>query len=500
MKNSIAKNTAVLSMAGFLTKILGAVYKFPLIKILGQEGFGIYSIVYPLFAIFLILGTSAFSLGVSRYISKNQDNIDITSPIILAIIVGSICNLILLFSGKIISLIQNQDEFYFIYKNISPLVIISFLLGSLRGYFQGKEEMKIVAKSQIIEQLIKIISSIVICIFLLKINLIYAVFGLFLGIGLSEFASIIYMLSKIKTKTKITTKNISLHNIKEMFKISLPFYFTSIVPPISQSITSIAILPFVAYFSQTFATKVFGFSSGIISSIINIPLIISTSLSISLLPNITKKYKNKNYFGDDVIVCLYYVFNISIFFTLIFFIFAPEISNTLISLFSFDINEFILTNFFKIASFTIFYSAFLQVINTLLQGLGKWKTTTLFSFLGAIIKFISLYLLTRFESINMYSIFISENVGTAFCLILEIISLKKHFNIYSTNKVNFLKPSILFLSIITCAVILQNYTSINLITTFFKAFIILLLIIIESILLNLFNIRKFIFKNKSQPF
>lgn len=499
MKNVLAKNTTSLSIAGFLSKILGVAYKLPLIKILGQEGLGVYSITYPIFAIFLVLGTNAFPLGISRLISKYQQEKDIfLESIYFSLTISIIFSLILLIFGKFIASIQGKVEYMLLYYVMSPMVIISFVMGAFRGYFQGNENMKIVAISQVIEQVLKIVFGIILCLMLFRINILYGVLGLFLGIGISELITTIWLIIKYKKQENKKMNKVKFSNIKKIISTVLPISFNSIISTLSQSIVSIIIVSLINYFSVSFATKVFGFSNGIVMSIVNIPLILTSSLSISLLPNITKKLQNKQEFEKDMSVCIKTVLIFSIFFVIMFFVFAGEIGDFLINIFKFDIELDVLINFFRFASVTIFYSAFLQIFNAIMEGFGKYYYSSICLCIGVVVKIIALVLLSKIQSINMYSIFLAESLGIGLSIILEIIFLKKIIDFKLDKKECLIKPIIIFSSIIIIAVVLKSYLEIKLATSILKFIIIVMLVLIEGWILNIFNVRNFIFRKKLQ--
>ncbi|MBQ7308508.1 MAG: oligosaccharide flippase family protein [Clostridia bacterium] len=492
MKNTIAKNTTSLSIAGFLSKALGAIYKIPLIKIIGQEGLGIYTIIYPVFAIFLVLGTSTFPLGISRYIIEEENNQQtLANSMGISLIFGIIFSIIIAMLGKTLATLQGAIQYSLIYYAISPIILISFILGTFRGYFQGFEEMKTVAISQIIEQTLKILFGIAFCIILSKQNIVYAVTGLFLGIGLSEIVTIIWLLINFKIKNK-KIDFFSKLNFKKVLSNILPISFSGMILPLSQTIISIIILPLVNYFSISFATKVYGFSSGIVSSILNIPLILSSSLSMSLLPNISKKVLTKQDFSKDISQCLKFILVFSSFFGIMFFIFAPEISDLLVNTLNFDIAPKMLVTFFRFGAISIFYSTFLQVFNTILQSMGKWKYSVSCLGISAILKIGLIFILSQFEDINMYSIFIADNIGTGIGVVFQLLYLRKLLSIKIDVKDTLLKTSTILLSIVTLGLYLQKTLTLNLLTSFAKLFCVALLVVIESLFLNIFNIRKFL--------
>ena len=46
---SFLRGALVLSVAGALSKILGAIYRIPLARLLGGEGMGLYQMAYPIY-------------------------------------------------------------------------------------------------------------------------------------------------------------------------------------------------------------------------------------------------------------------------------------------------------------------------------------------------------------------------------------------------------------------------------------------------------------------
>ena len=44
---SFLKGAIIISVGGFIAKLLGAIYRIPLTNVLGGEGMGIYQMVYP---------------------------------------------------------------------------------------------------------------------------------------------------------------------------------------------------------------------------------------------------------------------------------------------------------------------------------------------------------------------------------------------------------------------------------------------------------------------
>ena len=73
-KQSYLKGAVIISVGGFLSKLLGAVYRIPLVAFLGGEGMGIYQMVYPLYCILLTVSASGIPTGIARLISSGGNS------------------------------------------------------------------------------------------------------------------------------------------------------------------------------------------------------------------------------------------------------------------------------------------------------------------------------------------------------------------------------------------------------------------------------------------
>ena len=60
---------SILAIAGVITKIIGAVYRVPLVNILGDTGMGYYGVAFQIYAIVLTLTSYSLPLAVSKLIS-----------------------------------------------------------------------------------------------------------------------------------------------------------------------------------------------------------------------------------------------------------------------------------------------------------------------------------------------------------------------------------------------------------------------------------------------
>lgn len=159
----------ILASAGIITKIIGAIYRIPMLNIMGLEGQGYYEIAFQIYSIALLISSYSLPLAVSKMVSarvakgqhKNAFRI-FKAAMIFACAVGLTITLIIFLGGEAIAkyLMESEASVYAL-KVLAPGLFIVAVMGVLRGYFQGHGSMVPTAVSQILEQVLNAIVSVV---------------------------------------------------------------------------------------------------------------------------------------------------------------------------------------------------------------------------------------------------------------------------------------------------------------------------------------------------
>src|SRR5665647_221229 len=68
--SSLLKGAAILGIAAIVSKLLGTMQKIPLQNIAGDEVFGIYNAVYPVYILILTLATAGLPIAVSKFVAE----------------------------------------------------------------------------------------------------------------------------------------------------------------------------------------------------------------------------------------------------------------------------------------------------------------------------------------------------------------------------------------------------------------------------------------------
>lgn len=300
MKEKILKGTLFLTCAGLLTRIIGFLYRIFLANTLGATELGIYQLIFPVYSICFTLYGAGLQTAISQVISN--PNYKYSKKVIKTGIILSLCVSIFL-SIAIFTFSDYISVHFLSVKETSSLLKILALLfpfcgvtSMINGYFYGLREAKVPAITQMIEQVFRVgfvfliyISHI--CEFSCKI----AVIGLIIG----EISSNFYNLISLKRAKHPETGILLLSKTKiagAILRQAIPLSGTRLVISMLSSFESVLIPTMFAYYglSQDNSLALYGVITGIVLPFIMFPGTITNSLSVLLLPEISKADNEHN--------------------------------------------------------------------------------------------------------------------------------------------------------------------------------------------------------------
>ena len=160
---------SILAIAGVITKIIGVVYRIPLTNIVGSEGMGYYSVAFSIYTIALMLTSYSLPLAVSKLVSarvavgqyRNAYKVFRCSMMFAIVSGGAVALMIFLGADFIASTVMQMDLSVYALRVLAPCIFIVAVLGVMRGFFQGNGSMMPTALSQVLEQIVNAVASIV---------------------------------------------------------------------------------------------------------------------------------------------------------------------------------------------------------------------------------------------------------------------------------------------------------------------------------------------------
>lgn len=378
-----------MAVAGIICRVLGVIFRVPLTNIVGNFGMGLYQMVFPLYALLLIVSSAGIPVAISKMIARKDADakkILINALLMLGIIGLAIAALFAIFSHSIASL-QGNKSVGVIYIAIAPSVFFVCIISAFRGYFQGLQNMVPTAVSQIIEQVVKMAVGVTLALVLISQGVVWAVFGAILAVTVSEIAALGYLgflyFFKNKAKNKPTLKDqTSLFDKKIMMQIlkqALPITAMASIFPLILVFDSLVIINLlkVAGRSGEEATQLFGIQSGAVHTLINLPAVIGVALATAVVPAISSllKQDKQKEMRTHAALAIKLAVLISIFFMIFYLFFADRIIELLYYK-AFRDNQAhfkLATRLLKIESVMILLMGISSVFAAMLQAADKSK-------------------------------------------------------------------------------------------------------------------------------
>ncbi|EGL81867.1 polysaccharide biosynthesis protein [Caldalkalibacillus thermarum TA2.A1] len=160
----LVKGTAILATAAFLSKLLGVVYKIPYQNITGNYGFYVYEQVYPIYMILLTLSTAGVPIAISKLVAERLAVGDIPGArkvfkvsAVTLMLTGLFSFTLLYTAGApVLAFLMGDPDLVLPIRSVSFALLVVPVMASIRGYFQGHQNMMPTAVSQVVEQVVRV--------------------------------------------------------------------------------------------------------------------------------------------------------------------------------------------------------------------------------------------------------------------------------------------------------------------------------------------------------
>lgn len=495
MKNSLFQGSLILMCAGFLGKLLGAFYRIPLSNILGPEGIGIYQMVFSVFSLALIISSGGVTATVAHKVAKIRAGAEgsekeiFLKGLLYSCIVSFLFAILFVVLGGKLSLLQGALGGRGAYIVAGVALIFSSVLASFRGLYQGHQNMLPTAVSQMLEQVFKLVFGLVFSFLFVKQSLALGVMGAFLGITLAEIISFVYLV----IKTRKFRFSGAPKQKKEFVKTNLVITSTALVIPLVIVFDSFVVVNLLSGFLPApEATALFGLQSGLVSSIINFPVVASVAASLALLPMLSfhlqsdDKLSARQAIEKMCLVC----FAILIPCTLILVFFAKDILLFLYPSLSADYLN-ISSILMQISAPQILFIAVTQIMTSVLQSLNKPHFATFTLLFAGFVKAVLVFILVANPNIGIVGMAISTLVFYGISSGVLVLCVQKYLPFCLEKKV-------LFLGGVMCLMLATSFFAVNflfeglLTKIIFAGLGFLMLYVLPLYFANFFGIRNFL--------
>ena len=471
-QQKMLRGTAWLTASNFISRLLGAVYIIPWYIWMGQHGAeanGLFTMGYNIYAWFLLVSTAGVPVAVAKQVAK-YNTIDkeehsfalIREFLKFMLVLGLIFAVIMYLMAPVFaSMSGGGADLIPVMQSLSWAVLIFPSMSVIRGFFQGFNNLKPYAISQISEQVIRVIWMLLTAYFIMKIGsgdyveaVTQSTFAAFVGMLASMLVLLFYLaktgmlgsiLRKPKKSAGISGRSLLWDTIRE----AIPFIITGSAIQLFQIIdqaTFINIMTQISDYTKSELLVQFAYFSANPNKITMILIAVATSIGGVGIPLLTENYVK----GDFRSAARLVQDNLSM---LLFFIFpstvgAVLVASPLYTVFYGKPDSLALGLFICAMLQTIILSTY-TVLAPMIQALFQNKKAILYFFYGVLVK-LSLQV-PMINLVHAYGPLISTTVGLLLPIFFMFREIRK---VVGLNPKNLLKRLLLSMILTIAMVIL----------------------------------------------
>lgn len=458
-KKSFIQGAVILGIAGIVIKVMGAFFRIPLANLIGDKGMGYYQTAYPIYVLFLTLATAGIPIAISKMVSErvavgnHYDAYRVFRVSFILLFSIGICSSAILFfgAGHIVNAIGNPGAKYAMMA-IAPALLFVPMMAAYRGYFQGLQDMKPTATSQVVEQFFRVTAGLSLAYLLIVKGREFAAAGASFGATAGSIAGLItvigiYYFKRNSLKSDIerayragTEKSSKI--LASIFIIAVPVTIGAAIMPIMNAIDVGIVMRRLQETGWTYeaANGLYGQLTGMAGPLINFPQVLTQAIAMSLVPAVAAAYKQKdmNFLTYNVRLGLRTAIMIGLPCALGLMTLSEPIMLLLYPLQKASAVSAAPCLF--VMAFGVIFLSTVQTLTGVLQGLGKPMIPVINLFIGAVVKVVITYTLTGVESINVKGAAMGTVAAYIVASCLNIMAVKRITGVKFNFMLTYVKP------------------------------------------------------------
>lgn len=381
-------------------KIIGAIYRIPLTNVLGIQGIAQYQLVFPFFALVLALIGGGVPTAVSRLIAfqncgdnSNKKNANLLSAAVFFIFMISVVGFILIAAmSKVMSKVQSQPQLYLCYLAIAPSILFVGVSNVFKGYFLGMGNMTPSSLSNLLEQITKLTLGLTLAKIFSRYGNIYSVAGALLAITIAEVVEMIALLILYLSKKHTPSDKLIVclkTNSRLFFSNLTPITLSGLIFPVVAFVDSLIIIKLLAFSNADTAYNAsqYGLLTGPVNSLINMPVILSLSLAMAIIPAVSSALAayDVESIKEKTSMSIKFCFFVGVPCFFGFFALATPILAILYPTMS-EQELLLASKLLQVQSVNVLLLSILEILTAMLQGLDRSKRVLLNVAIGGGIK------------------------------------------------------------------------------------------------------------------
>lgn len=414
-KKTFFRGAMILTLAGVLGKFLSAAYRVPFNRMVGAEGAGIYSMSYSIYSIIFALSTAGIPLAVSKLVAMSEERAEkgeslriVRVALILLACVGLAAAVLFFLAAPWIATVYfNEPRAAWSLRALAPAMLFSCLMAVFRGFFQGRQNMVPTAISQILEQFFRV-GTILLSLFLLlhkpvEYVVTGASFGSMVG-GVCGFLFLALVFVRFLRKHRTDQGPFPSRDpardqavLKQLLYYAVPISIGALLLPMTSFIDSSLVARRLEFagLGHSEAIAQLGYLSNYAMPIINLPFIVTTAISASLVPAVADALARHD--QDALFHNVRQGMRLTMVLVLPASMGLAVLSTGIATLLYNDAEA---GSVLAALAFTVFVVGLYQCSASILQGLGKVLIPMYHLLLGLVLKFALTWVLTGYPTLG----------------------------------------------------------------------------------------------------
>ena len=447
---------SILAMASIISRIIGLIYRIPLIGIIGDVGMDYYATAFEIYNNLLIISSYSIPLAVSKLVSadiskgrrKNVYRI-LKASLLFASITGGIAALTLLFGAETFTAAMKTPYSIFAVRVLIPTLLIVAILGVLRGFFQGLGSMMPSAVSQILEQIANAIVSVWAAYVLYKYGMkvgavlgnqenyaaAYGAAGGTLGTGVGALVALLFSFFVLFAYVHVYKRHARREALPKVDTYSYLFkvLVATIIPVLlsttiynCNTLIDMAVFKNIANSQGYTATQISvwnGVYTGRYKTLINVPISIASALAASSVPALTAAFTKKKM--DEVHLQLNSAIRFIMMIAMPCAVGMGVLAAPILKLVHLSDESGMAAIMLQYGAVSIIFFSLSTLSNGLLQGINRMKEPVKNAAIALVLHLVVLVILMYGFHLNIYAVIFAN---AAFGLIMSLL------NAYSLHK------------------------------------------------------------------
>ena len=323
VKQSFVAGSLTSSAGVFLAKAIGLFYVVPFTALAGEGNMVFYSAPYTYYNVLLQICSAGLPYAIAAIVAKYASRDDYKTVMlvrklsagILAVSGFIMAVLFVLLSKPLamraLSVNASAGDYIQMQRCFILLAVALFLvpvLFSYRGFYQGLKELKVYAGSQVLEQIGRVAFMLVlgyICVRVMMLNSIWAIYMAVLGTSVGALAAIFYYvhfdrrhigaiarMARSQQQPAANRKTV----IKELFAFGLPYLLAAILGNSQTLINTNFFISTVTGTGMDYNTAklLYGIIEVQCDKLTSIPQVLGTGFSVGIVPYMSIALENRN--------------------------------------------------------------------------------------------------------------------------------------------------------------------------------------------------------------